>query len=124
MGISSVRTRVKHFKDGNTSIQDELHSGCPQTASTECNKERVYELIRGDRHVTVNDITAKLAVGHSVVQEMIQSLGYRKVCARWVARLLTEDHELERRTIWVGNSSTSSLQSRIGTLQLPSFRFC
>ena len=81
MGISSVRTRVKHFKDGNTSIQDEPHSGHPRTASME-HKERVDELIRGDRHVTVNDIAAKLAVRHSAVQEMIQSLAYRKVCAR------------------------------------------
>ena len=33
------------------------------------------------------------------MQEMIHSLGYRKVCARWVPRLLTEDHKLQRRTI-------------------------
>ena len=45
----------------------------------------------GDRRVTMNDITAKLAGGHSAVQEMIQSLGYRKVCARRVPHLLTED---------------------------------
>jgi len=30
---------------------------------------------------------------------MIESLGYRKVCARWVARLLTEDHEGQRKAI-------------------------
>ena len=57
----------------------------------------------------MNDITAELAVGHSAVQEMIQSLGYQKVCAYWVPCLLTEDDKLQRRTIWVGNSSTSSL---------------
>ena len=33
---------------------------------------RVDELITGDRHVTVNDIAAKLAVEHSTVQKMIQ----------------------------------------------------
>ena len=103
MGTSSVRRSVKHFKDGNMSIEDELHGRCPGTASTERNKERVEEFIRGDRRVTVNDIAAKLAVGHSAVQEMIQSLGYRKVCARWVPWLLTDDHRLQIRTIWVGN---------------------
>ena len=56
-------------------IQDEPHSGHPRTASME-HKERVDELIREDRCVTVTDITAKLAVGHSAVHEMIQSLGY------------------------------------------------
>ncbi|PNF31379.1 hypothetical protein B7P43_G10055 [Cryptotermes secundus] len=30
---------------------------------------------------------------------MIESLGYRKVCARWVPRLLTEDHKGQRKAI-------------------------
>jgi len=41
MGASSVRRWVKQFKNGNTSIQDQPRSGCPRTASTELNKERV-----------------------------------------------------------------------------------
>ncbi|KAJ4435417.1 hypothetical protein ANN_18032 [Periplaneta americana] len=43
MGASSVRRWVKHFEDGNTSIQDEPRSGRPRTASTERNKERADE---------------------------------------------------------------------------------
>ena len=57
MGASSVRGWVKHFKDGNTSIQDQPRSGRPRTASTERNKERVDEIIQDDRRVTV-DTTA------------------------------------------------------------------
>jgi hypothetical protein len=41
---------VKHFKDENMSIHDQPHGGCPQTASTEPNKERVDEIIKEDRH--------------------------------------------------------------------------
>ena len=100
----------EHFKDGNTCIKDEPRSGRPRTASTECNKERVDDLIRRDRRVIVNYIAAKRAVEHSAVQEMIQSLGCRKVCVRWFPRLLTENHRFQRRTIWVGNSSTFSVQ--------------
>jgi len=47
---------VKHFKDGNTSIQDQPRSGRPRTASTKRNKERVDEIIQDDRHVTVDTI--------------------------------------------------------------------
>ena len=54
MGASSVRRWVKHFKDGNTSIQDQPRSGRPRTASTERNKERVDEIIQDDRRVTVD----------------------------------------------------------------------
>ncbi|PNF28869.1 hypothetical protein B7P43_G04409 [Cryptotermes secundus] len=76
MGESSVRRWVKHFKDGNTSIEDEPRSGRPQTAATEHNKERVDEIIQDDRRVTVDTIARKLVIGHSAVQAMIES--YRK----------------------------------------------
>jgi len=45
MGANSVRRWVKHFKDGNTSIQDQPWSGHPRTASNEHNKDRVDEII-------------------------------------------------------------------------------
>ena len=56
MGASSVRRWVKHFKDGNTSIQDQTRSVRPRTASTERNKERMDEIIQDDRRVTVDTI--------------------------------------------------------------------
>ncbi|PNF18456.1 hypothetical protein B7P43_G09006 [Cryptotermes secundus] len=99
MGASSVRRWVKHFKDGNTSIEDEPRSGRPRTALTERNKERVDEIIQEDRRVTVDTIARKLGTGHTAVQEMIESLTYRKVCARWIPRLLTEDHKGQRKAI-------------------------
>jgi len=99
MGASSVRRWVRHFKDGNTSIQDQLRSSCPRTASTDRNKERVDEIIQDDRRVTVDTIARTLGIGHNAVQEMIESLGYRKVCACWVPRLLTEDHKGQRKAI-------------------------
>jgi len=54
MGASSVRRWVKHFKDGNTNIQDQPRSGRPRTASAERNKKRVDEIIQDDRRVTVD----------------------------------------------------------------------
>ena len=90
---------VKHFKDGNTSIQDEPRSGRPRTASTERNKERVDEIIQDDMRVTVDTLARIRGIGHNAVQEMIESLGYRKVCARSVPRLLTKDHKGQRKAI-------------------------
>ncbi|PNF19648.1 hypothetical protein B7P43_G18109 [Cryptotermes secundus] len=99
VGASSVRIWVKHFKDGNISIEDEPRSGHPRIASTEHNKERVDEIIQVDRRVTVDTTAQKLGIGNSAVQEIIESLGYRKVCARWVPRLLTKDHKGQRKAI-------------------------
>jgi len=67
MGANSVRRWVKHFKDGNTSIQDEPRSGRPRTSSTERNKERVDEIIQDDRRVTVDTIARTLGIGHNAV---------------------------------------------------------
>ena len=86
-------------KDGNTSIQDQTRSGRPRTASTERKKGRVDEIIQDDRRVTVDTIARTLGIRHCAVQEMIESLGSGKVCARWVPRLLTEDHKGKRKTI-------------------------
>ncbi|PNF14306.1 hypothetical protein B7P43_G06790 [Cryptotermes secundus] len=99
MGASSVSRWVKHFKDGNTSIEDEPRSDRPRTASTERNTERVDEIIQDDRRMTVEKIAQKLGIGHSAIQEMIESLGYRKVCVRWVPRLFAEDHKSQRKAI-------------------------
>jgi len=47
--------------------------------------------------VTLDAVATKLGTGHNAVQEMIGSLGYRKICARLVPLLLTEDHKVQRK---------------------------
>jgi transposase len=79
MGVSSVRRWVKHFKDRNTDIANQLRCGRPRTAATESNKQKVNEFVRQDRRITVREIAEQLGVGHHTVQEMMEILGYRKV---------------------------------------------
>ena len=99
MGAISVRIWVKHFKDGNTILQNQHRCGRPRTISTERNKERADETIQDDKHMTVDTIARTLGIGEYAVQEMIESLGSLKVCARCVPRLLTEDHKGHRKAI-------------------------
>jgi hypothetical protein len=82
MGVSSVRRRMKHFKDGNTDIADQPRCGRQTTAATERNRRNVDELIRQDRRITVREIAAQLGVGHHGVQMMMENFGYREVCSR------------------------------------------
>jgi hypothetical protein len=77
MGVSSVRRRVKHFKDGNTDMADQPRCGRRRTAATERNKQKVDELVRQDRSIADREIAAQLGVGHHAVQEMMEILGYR-----------------------------------------------
>jgi hypothetical protein len=45
-------------------------------------QKRVDEIIKEDRRVMLDSTATKLGIGHNAVQEMIGSLGYRKICAR------------------------------------------
>jgi hypothetical protein len=44
---------VKHFKDGNMDITNQLHCDQKRTAATEHNKKKVNKLTREDRRITV-----------------------------------------------------------------------
>jgi hypothetical protein len=63
---------VKHFKDGNTDIADQPRCGRPITAATERNKQKVDELIRQNRNITVREIAEQLGVGNHAVQDMME----------------------------------------------------
>jgi hypothetical protein len=94
MGMPAwVRRWVKHFKDGNTEIADQPLCGRHRTAATERNKQKVDELIREDRRMTVRETAAELGVGYHAAQEMMHILGYKKICSRRIPRLLTEEHK-------------------------------
>ena len=39
---------------------------------------------------------AENGTGYAALQEMVEILGYREVCARWVRRWLAERHKVQR----------------------------
>ncbi|XP_035209966.1 histone-lysine N-methyltransferase SETMAR-like [Stegodyphus dumicola] len=65
--------------------------------STETNSEiaaRVNECILANRRITIDEISNKLDISRGSVHKIIADhLKFRKVCARWVPRLLTEEHK-------------------------------
>lgn len=89
--ISNVRRWVKKFREGETEINDKPRSGRPSTSVTNDNRQRVDELIRGDRRITIYEIADALQVAYGSAQSMVEELGYRKVCAKWVPKQLTQD---------------------------------
>jgi hypothetical protein len=75
-------------------ITNQLQCGQPRTAATECNKQKVDKLLRPDQRIMVREISLQLGVGHHVVQEMVEILGYWKVCSCWFPHLLTEESKM------------------------------
>ncbi|GFN97966.1 histone-lysine N-methyltransferase SETMAR [Plakobranchus ocellatus] len=97
MSRSRVYQWCTWFGEGRTSLGDEPKSGRPKTSTKEEHTTRVDEFIRCDRRMKIREIALKLEIPKSTVHEIVHdTLGYRKVSARWVPKMLTEDHKLQR----------------------------
>ncbi len=91
-----VKKWHRSFLEGRTSLVDDERSGRP-SAIAEDAINKVQALIHGDRRITVaeieryfNDIVCD-PISHGTVVKIIRNwLNYRKICTRWVPKLLTE----------------------------------
>lgn len=61
---------------------------------------QIEEAVREDRRLTVDELAAMFPqLSSSIVQETItETLGFRKLCARWVPKQLTQQHKENRVT--------------------------
>ncbi|UYV63716.1 hypothetical protein LAZ67_2005414, partial [Cordylochernes scorpioides] len=82
------------FKEGREEVADEPRSGRPTTARTDENVDRVLEVLRTDRRLSIQQIADTLHmstfVEHGIVTE---DLKMRKVCAKFVPKVLTQDQK-------------------------------
>ena len=88
---------VPAFKDGRESITDDLRSGRPVDVSTPEAVQAVEDLIKSDRRVTLDEIATKLDISHGTVYAIVrEKLHFSKVSCRWVSKMLTDDHKMQR----------------------------
>lgn len=87
----------KRFTEGRESAMDDDRSGRPSTSTSEEKVAQCQDLLDQDRRQTVEDLSNALNISvgsaHSV---LVDHLKMRRVCARWVPRLLTDDQRAER----------------------------
>jgi histone-lysine N-methyltransferase SETMAR len=96
MNESSVRKWCRMFNEGRTNVHDEERSGRPSLI-TEDLKKQIDEQIRQERRSTLDKLHEKfLQISRSLRHEILSKhLGYRNICARWVPRMLADDHRKE-----------------------------
>lgn len=96
MDVKNVRKWVREFKDGRTDVHDEQRSGRPSVSAETIAK--VEQAMLDDRRVTVRELCERIPeVSKSTIDKILtEHLHYRKVCARWVPKMLTEDHKRQR----------------------------
>lgn len=94
---SRVKVWCNEFKQGRERVANQAHPRRPRTSVTNENIARVRELIERDRRFTVLQISEELGVSYGSVQSIIRKqLGFRKISARWVPRLLNDDQKAAR----------------------------
>ena len=93
--VRTVTRWVAHFSRGDSDVKDKQHSGWPCTAVTPWNEERLDQLIRTNRRITTTELcTEQLNIGYNALETMVATLEYSRVCARWVPRMLTQEHKV------------------------------
>ncbi|GFX70267.1 histone-lysine N-methyltransferase SETMAR [Trichonephila clavipes] len=97
MSSSKVRKWMRAFKDGRENVHDEPRSGRPSVITDDL-INALDENIREDRRFTISTLALEFPnVGRTTLHKVVsKKLKFRKLCARWVPRLLTEEHKLKR----------------------------
>ena len=93
MDVSTVWRWVAHFSSGDSDVKDKPHSGRPCTAVTPRNEECLDQLIYANLRIMTRELCTELNIGCNALEMMVATLEYHKVCARWVPRMLTQDHK-------------------------------
>lgn len=96
MDVKNVRKWCREFTAGRTEIHDEERSRRPSISDETVAK--VEQIMRQDRRITLDDLCILVPeVSRSTIHRILtEKLEYRKVCARWVPRMLTADHQRQR----------------------------
>ena len=92
-----VRRWKKTFESGVESIKNAPKSGRPKSASRKEIVSKIKEIIEGDARFTVRDIARKVGISLSTVLLILKKhLKVRKISARWVPHLLTDEQKRQR----------------------------
>ena len=99
MSDSMVRRWVRLFNEGRENVHDDERSGRPALVNDDMVRA-IEEKIRGNRRFTITSLSEHFPeISRSLLHEIVsETLGYRKLCARWVPKQLTEEHKMKRRT--------------------------
>ena len=87
----------RNAESGVESIKNAPKSGRPKSASRKEIVSKIKEIIEGDARFTVRDIARKVGISLSTVHLILKKhLKVRKISARWVPHLLTDEQKRQR----------------------------
>ncbi|GFV26400.1 uncharacterized protein TNCV_5087131 [Trichonephila clavipes] len=97
MSRQNVTKWCLHFSEGRTDVHDEQRTGWPSVIS-DALLQRTEEAIHANRRLRLKEMlqTIPEASMTTFYEVVVIKLGHRKLCARWVPKMLTEEHKKKR----------------------------
>jgi len=94
MKWQNVTKWCREFSERRTDVHDEQRSGRPSLISDEL-LQGIEGEIRANWRVTIRELHYNIPeVSKTTIHEAVtEKLGYRKLCACWVSKILTDDHK-------------------------------
>lgn len=95
--LKTVYKWYERFKNGHESVEDEQRSGRPSTSKTHENVQNVAQIVRANRRITIRELAEELNISYGSVQSILtDNLHMRRVSAKFVPRLLTDEQKANR----------------------------
>jgi transposase len=89
--FSTLKKWAAKFKYGSTNLEDDPR-GHPKSATTPEIIQQVHDMVLDDRRMKVREIAETIGISKERVGCILhEELNMKKLCARWVPRLLTAD---------------------------------
>jgi len=97
MNRPNVTKWCREFSEGRADVHDEQRSGRPSLISDDLVQEIEGE-IRTNRRVTIRELHHIIPkVSKTTIHDAVtEKLGHKKLCARWVPEMLTDDYKTKR----------------------------
>lgn len=94
---STVKRWYADFKRGRADTHDGERSGRPNSAVVPENIKKVHKIVLADRKSKLREIAEEVKISEgSVFSILHEHLSMRKLCSKWVPRLLTVDQKQQR----------------------------
>jgi transposase len=99
MSDSMVRRWVRHFNQGRENVHDDPWSGRPSVVNEDLVRA-VEEKIQEKRRFTISSLFLHFPqISQSFLHETLSDkLRVRKLCSRWVSKMLTDGHKMKQTT--------------------------
>jgi transposase len=99
MSDSLGRRWVRHFNEGHENVHYDPWSGRSSVVNEHLVRT-VEEKIQDNRRFTISSLSQHLPqMSRSLLHEIVSDkLRFRKLCSRWMSKMLTDEHKMKQPT--------------------------